>query len=414
MRQTEEPEEPAAELRARELYAALADGDRQRLEELLHPGFEGRTSEGLPLGLGGVYRGPEHMRREFWGRIARHYSARAEPEEFRSLDDGRLLVVGRYRGEGRFGGGPLDAPFVHLLGFTASRISSLTQYTDTARWAQALGARPPEPAGPARLTELTRLGFDITDGLAHIRLDRPEARNALDARMAAELLEAALRCEEAEGLRAVLFTGAGPAFTVGGDIQVFAEAPEGGLPALLHGMAGTYHRALDRFSELDVPIVSCVHGAAAGGGLGLLYCADLVLAAESARFALGFGALGLTSDGGTSWFLPRLVGPRRAAQLLLEPKVLTAHEAADWGLVTRVVPDDSVYEEAIGTARRLAAGPTRAYAGMRSLLRASPARTLTQQLTAEVEALSRTAATADAAEGIASFIGKRSAHYQGR
>ncbi|MFF0449903.1 enoyl-CoA hydratase-related protein [Streptomyces sp. NPDC004609] len=403
---------------ARRLYDALADGDHEALAEVLDPGFRGHASEGLPLDLGGVHTGPDRMRRDFWGRIARHFRARAEPREFHRVDDGRLLVIGRYTGEGRTSGAPLDASFVHLLRFTGHRIAELVQYTDTARWARALTGEeagpPPEPPPATRLAELTRIEFDVTDGLAHIRLNRPAARNALDARTADELLEAAHRCQEDPRVRAVLFSAAGPAFTVGGDIEVFAGAAEGELPALLDSMAGVYHRALALFSALDVPIVCGVHGAAAGGGLGLVYCADLVYAAERTRFALGFAALGLTSDGGTSWFLPRLIGVRRTAELFYEQRTLTAHEAAEWGLITRVVPDDTLHEEVLRAARGLAAGPTRAYAGMRRLLRASGTGTLTGQLAAEVRSLSRTAATADAAEAIASFIGKREPHYRGR
>src|SRR5271163_101849 len=106
---------------ATELYAALAAGDRASLDRLLHPDFEGHATEGLPLDLGGTYHGPDAMRREFWGRIARNFTARAEPAEFSLLDDGRLLVRGRYTGKASTSGAPLEAEFIHLLSFTGGR-----------------------------------------------------------------------------------------------------------------------------------------------------------------------------------------------------------------------------------------------------------------------------------------------------
>ncbi|MGC9670719.1 enoyl-CoA hydratase/isomerase family protein [Planosporangium sp. 12N6] len=273
----------------------------------------------------------------------------------------------------------------------------------------APGPRDAAAAGPRGPV----VEVDLTDGVAHVRLNRPDARNALDAAMAAGLRDAARRCAEADGLRAVLISGAGPVLTVGGDIAVFASATDRRRPGLMRDMAALYHEALQGFLRLDAPIVCAAHGAVAGGGLGLLYVADLVLAAEGTRFALGYAALGLSSDAGSSWFLPRLVGPKRAAELYFEQRVLNAHEATEWGLVSRVVPADALPEEALAVARRLAAGPTRAYAEMRHLLNDSGNQSLSDHLAAEERAMYRTAATVDAAEGIAAFAGKREPHYQG-
>lgn len=421
---------------ARDLYEALATGDAARLAGLLHEDFEGRTTEGLPLELGGVHRGAEAMRRRFWGRIAKHYEARAVADRLLPIDEDQLLVLGRYVGRARATGAPLDAAFAHLLHFADGRIVTLEQYTDSARWAEALAPVTPPAAGATTIQSpvrpagsqviersevsgrdrrtLTGVEFDLTDGLARITLNRPEARNALDYAMAADLHEASMRCAEAEGLRAVLINAAGTAFTVGGDIGVFAGAGDGGRGALLGGMAALFHEALERLLRLDAPIVCAVQGAAAGGGLGLLYCADLVLAADDARFALGFSALGLTSDGGNSYFLPRLVGRRRAAELYLDNRVLNAADAADWGLVTRVIPAGELQSEAFAVARRLAAGPTRAYGEQRRLLRTSWDHSAADQFHAEEQVMRRVADTADAAEGISAFIEQREAKFQGR
>lgn len=393
-----------AEDLAERLYRALASGDRDALNELLHPEFEGRTTAGLPLDLGGAYHGPDAMRREFWGRIARNFVARAEPAEFSLLDDGRLLVRGCYTGKASASGGRLEAEFIHLLSFLDGQVSGLVQLTDSGRWQQALGTTD---------GELTTVRFEVTDGLGVIRLNRPDVRNAINQALADELYEVALRCAARTDLRAVLIVGTGPAFTVGGDIAVFAETDAADLPDLLRRMTTPYHSALRLLGGLPVPVVAAVHGAVAGGGLGLLYCADIALAAEGTKFATGFAALGLSGDGANSWFLPRLVGVRRAAQLYFEQRVLDAREAAEWGLISRVVPADALEEQALALARRLADGPTRAFGEIRQLLRDSWSTTPSEQLNAETEALARTGGTSDAGQAIASFLAKATPTFQG-
>lgn len=124
----------------RRFYDALAAVDRETLDELLDPEFQGMLAPGLPFGVGGLHRGADAMRRNGWGAIGRHFVARAEPDRFLSLVDGRMLVTGRYVGHGRNGGSPLDAPFAHIITVTDGRIAGLEQYTDTARW---LSAAPP-------------------------------------------------------------------------------------------------------------------------------------------------------------------------------------------------------------------------------------------------------------------------------
>lgn len=396
---------------ATELYRALAAGDRDGLGRLLDPGFAGHATEGLPLDLGGSYRGPEEMRRQFWWRIGRSFTARAEPDEFSLLDDGRLLVHGRYKGEATATGEPLDAEFVHLLSFADGRITGLVQVTDSARWARAL-------AGDGTVNTVGNVHdavrFTLSDGIAEIRLNRPDVRNALNQAAADALHEAALRCATTPGVRAVLIAGNGPAFTVGGDIAAFAEADPAELPLVLRRMITPYHEALRVLAGLEIPVVAAVHGAVAGGGLGLLYVADIALAAEGTKFATAFAGIGLSGDGGNSWFLPRLVGPRRAAELYFEQRVLDASEAAEWGLVTRVIAPGALDDEARAVARRLAAGPTRAFGEIRRLLRESWSATLPGQLEAEADAIRRTSASSDAREAIAAFLAKQAPVFEGR
>lgn len=388
------------------LYEALAGGDKQRLSALLHPAFVGRTTAGLPFGLGGQYDGPDDMRRRFWGGIAKHFIATAIADDMRVLDDDRLLVHGRYVGQGRTGGADLTAAFMHLLSFREGRISALVQLTDSARWAQA-----GRESASARETEAVTL--QVADGLATIRLNRPEAHNAIDTAFVEALYRAVHRCVDDRTVRAVLLLGNGKSFTVGGDLPYLAKAESPALPGLLRSMTGPYHEALRTLSRMDVPLVVAVQGAVAGGGLGLTYSGDIVLAADNSRFALGFSALGLSPDGGNSWFLPRLVGTRRAQELYFENRVLDAQEALDWGLVTRVVPLAELEAQALACATRLAHGPTLAFAETRRLFRDAGSATLSEQLGAETEALSRTAATEDAPAAIAAFTNKRPPVFRG-
>ena len=256
--------------------------------------------------------------------------------------------------------------------------------------------------------------FAAAAGVGTITLNRPQARNALDLQVAEDLHEAVQRCAADATVRAVLIRAEGPAFTVGGDVAAMAQTPPAELPALMRRITGTYHATLQVLDRLPVPVVAAVHGAVAGGGLGLIYIADVVLAAESTKFAAGFAGLGVSVDSGGTWFLPRLVGMRRAAELCLTPRVLSAREAAEWGLISKAVRDEDLAAEAETVTRSLAAGPTRALGEIRTLLRRSPDAALGDQLRAESEALARMGATRDAAHGIASFMAKTKPDFEGR
>jgi len=215
-------------------------------------------------------------------------------------------------------------------------------------------------------------------------------------------------------VRAVLIAGNGPNFTVGGDLGLFAGTAHEQLPNRLRRMIDSYHLAIERLTSIDAPVVAAVRGGAGGGGLGLLHVADIVVAADDAGFALGYGALGLPADGGNTWFLPRMVGMRRAQELFLLNRRLTAQEALDFGLVSRLAPSDSVESEANALAATLAAGPTRAYGAVRRMLRQSFETGLSDQLEAEKESIISTSSTEDAKEGIAAFVAKRRPQFRGR
>lgn len=205
--------------------------------------------------------------------------------------------------------------------------------------------------------------------------------------MAADLAEAATQIAERSDFRAALITGNGSNFTVGGDLGLFAGTQREQLPDRLRRMIDNYHLAIERLTSIDAPVVAAVRGGAGGGGLGLMYVADIVVAADDARFALGYGALGLTADGGNTWFLPRMVGMRRAQELFLLNRRLSAQEALAFGLVSRLVPDYQVESEAASLAAQLAAGPTRAFGPVRRMLRQSFETGLSDQLDAEKDSI---------------------------
>ncbi len=251
------------------------------------------------------------------------------------------------------------------------------------------------------------------EGLARLRLTRPEAHNAIDRAMAYELHDAASACAARADLRALLIEAEGANFTVGGDLRHLNGVGDD-LPAELQRMISRYHAGLAQLGALEVPVVTAVQGAAAGGGLGLLWCADVVIAADDARLASGFARLGMTGDGGSSWAVTRLAGARRAWEFLAEGRVLSAAEAADWGLVSRVVPAAELAAEAERTARTLAAGPTRAYAHLRRLIAAASRGSWSEQLDAERQVMAELALTDDVREGIGAFVAKRAPEFRGR
>ncbi|MDQ4112402.1 MAG: enoyl-CoA hydratase-related protein [Actinomycetota bacterium] len=388
------------------LYVALAGGDRPGIEKAVADDFVGHLTPGLPHGIGGVHAGRDAMIRDGWFAIGARWRVRANPETFTALADGRIQVQGTYRGSGRgYDGTSFEAWFIHQWEVRDGQVVGLTQLTDSAAFVRGLGGSDVEG--------LRRIDLNVADGVATLSLARADARNAIDQRLADELLVAVVRIAADTSVRAVLICGEGPDLTVGGDISYFTEHAGDDLGATLRRMTTPFHLAFQVLATLDKPIVTVAQGAVAGGGLGLVYAADIVVAAEDARFVTAFASIGLSGDGGGTWHLPRRIGPARAARAYLLNDPIPAHDALDWGLVAEVVAAGDARARGEDVARRLASGPTRAYAQMRSLLRESWDRSLPGQLNAEVEALAATAGTADARGAIDAFIAKKRPTFQG-
>jgi 2-(1,2-epoxy-1,2-dihydrophenyl)acetyl-CoA isomerase len=261
--------------------------------------------------------------------------------------------------------------------------------------------------------EYATLEFDIRDGVAHVTLNRPEAANAIDLELAQELLRAVLRCDEDPDVRAVLISGAGDMFCVGGDLKSFTEQGAQ-LPHHLKELTTYLHAAVSRMARMDPPVVAAVHGVAAGAGMSLACACDLVVAAESARFTMAYSNAGLTPDGSSTYYLPRLVGFKRAMELALTNRQLSAQEAEEWGIASRVVPDEDLSENAAELASQLGAGAPKALGGAKRLLHMSWTETLETQMEHETQTIAEMARTADGREGISAFVEKRSAKFTGQ
>lgn len=258
---------------------------------------------------------------------------------------------------------------------------------------------------------LTRLRVAWRDGVAHVTLNRPDRRNAIDLRLAQELLDVCVD-ERTGTARCVLLDGAGEHFCVGGDLKSFRAQPD--LPSHLMQVTSYLHAALGRLAAMPAPLVVAARGHVAGAGLGLACLADVLLTEQGATYRAAYGALGLTPDASTSHLLPRLVGLRRAQRMTLLGHVVDAEEAERWGLSTETVPAGRLPERAWQVASALAAGPTTAFEETGRLLRSSFARSLADQLEDESRTLSAVAATADALEGVCAFTDRRAAVFGGR
>jgi 2-(1,2-epoxy-1,2-dihydrophenyl)acetyl-CoA isomerase len=253
--------------------------------------------------------------------------------------------------------------------------------------------------------------YELRDNVACITLHRPQAGNALDLEMAKELNAVSLHCESDRNVRAVLLRGSGNTFCAGGDVKVFAAQAE--LPRYLREITSYLHLAVSRFARLDAPVIAAVRGVAAGGGFSLAIACDLVLAADSATFLMAYTKIGMAPDGGSTYFLPRLVGLKRAIELAVTNRALSAREACDWGLVTEVVASDHLDARAEELARSLAHGPTGAFGSAKRLLHGGWNQSLETQMEWESRAIAAAGATADGREGIRAFVEKRKAKFIG-
>jgi 2-(1,2-epoxy-1,2-dihydrophenyl)acetyl-CoA isomerase len=256
------------------------------------------------------------------------------------------------------------------------------------------------------------LQYDVRDGVATITLNRPASFNALDLALMRELSLAAIDADEDARVRCIVLTGAGKAFCGGGDVKTFAEAGER-APSALKELTTHFHAAISRLCRAPKPLITVVNGIAAGGGMSLALIGDLVLAAESARFTMAYANIGAAPDGSSTYFLPRIVGVRRAFELYYTNRVLSAREAMDWGLVNRMHADAELGVAAATLAAELAHGPTYAYGRARRLFRDSSSESFETQMELEARAIAACGRTKDFQRAVAAFVKKQKPSFEG-
>ena len=259
--------------------------------------------------------------------------------------------------------------------------------------------------------------FALNQGVGVITLNRPEARNAFSQEMLDGLAEALKECRSPQ-VRAVLITGSGDAFCAGADVREFtskldAGGPEG-ISNHLRDLAGTFHNeVILEIRRLQKPVVAGVNGVAAGGGFSLMVACDLRVAADNARFLMAYANIGATADGGSTYFLPRLIGSGRAMELYLSDQPLSAKEALSMGLISQVFPQAEFNQRAMETAVRLAQGPTTAYGRVKVLFESAGQTSLEAQLDRETDFIANIGLTHDFQEGVRAFSEKRPPQFSG-
>src|SRR3954466_8500719 len=254
----------------------------------------------------------------------------------------------------------------------------------------------------------------VSDGAATILLNRPEVLNAWNKQFGADLLEAVETAAGDDSVRAVLIRGAGRGFSSGADLRdVTGEVTPEGHPDVRKALTERYHPIIEGIRLMEKPVLAAVHGPAVGIGLSLALSADLVVAAESAYFLLAFVNIGLVPDGGSSLFVPSRIGFTRAIEMATLGERVHAPQALEWGLINRVVPDDAFDDEVSALTAKLAAGPTRSYAGTKRQLNRWLYSGMPEQLEFEADIQQEMAATGDFMEGVAAFVQKRAAGFTG-
>ncbi|MFE9536007.1 enoyl-CoA hydratase/isomerase family protein [Streptomyces sp. NPDC006691] len=260
--------------------------------------------------------------------------------------------------------------------------------------------------------------YEVSDGLATITINRPEAMNAMNTEAKVALREAVRAAASDPAVRAVLLTATGRAFCVGQDLKEHVASltadREAGTGQTMSTVREHYNPILTALTEMPKPVVAGVNGVAAGAGLGFALAADYRVVADTAAFNTSFAGVALTADSGVSWTLPRLIGQSRAADLLLFPRSVSASEAYEIGLVNKVVPAAELASAAHAVARTLAEGPTVAYGALKASLAYGAGHTLAQTLEKEDELQAKAGASEDHAIAVAAFLAKEKPDYVGR
>ena len=272
-----------------------------------------------------------------------------------------------------------------------------------------------ESVGGAEVAADGQVVYETSEGVATIRLNRPEAMNSLDIATKVLLRETVRAAAEDPAVRCVVLTGTGRAFCTGQDLKEHIEILESqSSEVLFDTVEEHYNPIVSAIVEMEKPVVAAVNGVAAGAGASLAFACDLRIVADTAGFNLAFANVALSCDTGSSYTLQRLVGRAKALEMLYFPRTIKADEALELGLATRVVPADTLEKEVAELALRLAAGPTVALAAMRRSVAYAAEHTFAEALTLEGQMMQRTGATEDHRAAVAAFVAKEKPVFQGR
>lgn len=261
--------------------------------------------------------------------------------------------------------------------------------------------------------------FETRGAVGLITLNRPESLNAMDPEMLNTMHRVAAKAADSPAIRCLVVTGNGRAFSAGGDVKGMAARPanegDGGGGALGGVELLREQEEISRLlAEMPKPTICAVNGVAAGAGMSVALAADLRIASDQARFTTAFAKVGFSGDFGGTWFLQRLVGPLKAKELYFLSEVLSAQEALDLGLVTKVVPHDTLMDETMALAEKLAAGPTLAFGRMKDNFAFGATNTLADTLTREAENMIASGKTADHQSAARAFVAKETPLFEGR
>jgi len=254
--------------------------------------------------------------------------------------------------------------------------------------------------------DFENIEFSVADNVATIFLNRPDKGNAVSAGLVDELNQVANLCQSDPEIRAAVLTGKGKLFCGGGDLEVLSESGDD-IENTLRELAGQANGAFSTFMRMGVPLIVAVNGPAAGIGLSLALLGDITIASEKASFTLAYTAAGLSPDGGASYLLPQAIGFKRAKELLITNRKLSAAEALDWGMVNMVSEPSNSLDDALKLAHRLAKGSNTSFAAVKSLMLSGFSESFETQMTLEAVAVGKNAAGVDGREGIAAFMEKR-------
>lgn len=248
--------------------------------------------------------------------------------------------------------------------------------------------------------------FSVTEGVAHVRLNQPKAGNPFNATFCAEYNELSILCGKDESIGAVFIDAAGKNFSVGGDLKMFLDAPEK-LPERFARMTADLHMGVARFARGNAPVVVATHNLVVGGALAMIAGADFVYATPSTQFYPAFAAIGLCGDTGASYFLPRRVGTRKAAELLMLNQMWNAETALENQLINGILEEEQLHDHCMKIASKLAKGPTEVFGRMRNLLLSSYSQPLETQLEMEARGMVECAKSEDAIRAMTAIMNKK-------